>query len=73
ELSQEKSKEGLAEIYEKEFMKTTMGVEEDDPNKDLKKELKRLFVKLNRKLDSLCNFHYTPKPIIPEITVSFTA
>ncbi|CAM9269203.1 unnamed protein product [Choristocarpus tenellus] len=69
ELSQEKSKEGLGDIYEKEYMKTTMGIEEDDKHADLKKELKILFTKLTGKLDALCNFHYTPKPVIPEMKV----
>ncbi|CAN0513326.1 unnamed protein product, partial [Ectocarpus sp. 12 AP-2014] len=59
-LSQDKSKEGLGELYEKEFLKKTMGVTEDDPQKGLKNELKHLFSKLCGKLDALCNFHYTP-------------
>ncbi|CAN0518417.1 unnamed protein product [Scytosiphon promiscuus] len=34
-----------------------MGVTEDDPQKDLKGELKYMFAKLCGKLDALCNFH----------------
>ncbi|CAM9199068.1 unnamed protein product [Laminaria digitata] len=68
-LSQDKSKEGLAELYEKEFLKKTMGVTEDDPQAGLKNDLKHLFTKLCGKLDALCNFHYTPKAIIPEMKV----
>ncbi|CBJ31506.1 conserved unknown protein [Ectocarpus siliculosus] len=68
-LSQDKSKEGLGELYEKEFLKKTMGVTEDDPQKGLKNELKHLFSKLCGKLDALCNFHYTPKAAIPEMKV----
>eukprot|EP00904_Undaria_pinnatifida_P004878 jgi/Undpi1/151/HiC_scaffold_1.g00148.m1 len=68
-LSQDKSKEGLGELYEKEFMKQTMGVTEDDPQAGLKNDLKQLFAKLCGKLDSLCNFHYTPKAVVPEMKV----
>ena len=46
-----------------------MGVTEDDPQKELKDELKHLFSKLCGKLDALCNFHYTPKAAIPEMKV----
>lgn len=47
-----------------------MGVQEDDPQAVLKSELKQLFTKLCSKLDALCNFHYTPKAIIPEMKVT---
>lgn len=53
-----------------QYLKKTMGVAEDDPQKDLKGELKHLFAKLCGKLDALCNFHYTPKAAIPEMKVS---
>lgn len=53
-----------------QFMKQTMGVTEDDPQAGLKNDLKQLFAKLCGKLDSLCNFHYTPKAVIPEMKVS---
>lgn len=52
-----------------QFLKKTMGVTEDDPQKELKDELKHLFAKLCGKLDALCNFHYTPKAAIPEMKV----
>lgn len=52
-----------------QFLKKTMGVEEDDPQASLKTELKQLFTKLVGKLDALCNFHYTPKIVIPEMKV----
>lgn len=52
-----------------QFLKKTMGIEESDPQADSKTELKKLFRKLCTKLDSLCNFHYTPKAAIPEMKV----
>lgn len=58
---------GVASLMQ--FLKKTMGVTEDDPQKDLKDELKHLFAKLCGKLDALCNFHYTPKAVIPEMKV----
>jgi U3 small nucleolar RNA-associated protein MPP10 len=69
EVSMDKSTEGLAEVYEKEYMRRTLGVEEDDPQKPLKEELRTLFTKLCGKLDALCNFHFTPKPSVPDIAV----
>ena len=65
----EKSADGLAAIYEKEYLKQTLGVEESDPQKPLKEELRTLFTKLCGKLDALCNFHFTPKPRVVELTV----
>lgn len=52
-------------------MKKTMGVTEDDPQKELKDELKHLFAKLCGKLNALCNFHYTPKGAMPEMKVGY--
>ncbi|CAM9604489.1 unnamed protein product [Sphacelaria rigidula] len=52
-----------------QFLKQTMGVEEGDPQAAVKTELKQLFGKLCNKLDALCNFHYTPKTVIPEMKV----
>jgi U3 small nucleolar RNA-associated protein MPP10 len=50
EVSQEKSSEGLGDIYAAEYMRRTLGVEKDDPKKPLKEELKVLFSKLCHKL-----------------------
>ncbi|CAM9747052.1 unnamed protein product, partial [Chrysoparadoxa australica] len=69
DLSMEKSKEGLGELYAAEYMKQTMGVEPDDPQAGLKEEMKGLFTKLCAKLDALSSFHYTPKPVIAEVKV----
>lgn len=54
-----------------QFLKKTMGVDEGDPKAAFKTELKQLFAKLCGKLDALCNFHYTPKAVVPEIKVIF--
>ncbi|XP_070543111.1 U3 small nucleolar ribonucleoprotein protein MPP10-like [Ptychodera flava] len=67
-LDQEKSKMSLGEIYEKEYMKQTKQLNEEEENKEhavIKKMMDSLFLKL----DALSNFHYTPKPAIPEIKI----
>ncbi|RLN98516.1 hypothetical protein BBJ28_00026916, partial [Nothophytophthora sp. Chile5] len=69
EVSMEKSKEGLGEIYEKEYMKTAMGFEADDESKQDQEEIEVMFKSLCWKLDALSNYHFTPKPIVKELQV----
>ncbi|XP_059926666.1 U3 small nucleolar ribonucleoprotein protein MPP10 [Gadus macrocephalus] len=67
-LDHEKSKLSLAQIYEQEFIKQTQKstvVEENPANVEIKKMMDTLFLKL----DALSNFHFTPKPAVPEIKV----
>lgn len=73
-LDQEKSKQSLAQIYEKEFISE---IEKNDPNaddeepeepkehKEIRAEIKDLF----EKLDLLSNFYYTPRPAQPELKI----
>ncbi|EGC39891.1 hypothetical protein DICPUDRAFT_147339 [Dictyostelium purpureum] len=63
EISDEKSQEGLGDIYEKTYMKQVLGVEETDELKQKHIKIFELFNKLCYKLDSLTNFQYTPKMI----------
>jgi len=63
ELNDEKSAEGLASIYEKDYMKQVMGVEETDELKAKHVKIYEYFNKLCYKLDSLTNFQHTPKRI----------
>lgn len=69
EVSMEKSKEGLGEIYEKEYMKTAMGFEADDESKQDQEEIEVMFKSLCWKLDALSNYQFTPKPIVKELQV----
>ncbi|XVE54973.1 hypothetical protein DITRI_Ditri03aG0124200 [Diplodiscus trichospermus] len=70
ELDENKSKKGLAEVYEEEFVKKT------DPasapltfSDELKKEASALFNKLCLKLDALSHFHFTPKPVVEDMSI----
>ncbi|XP_051898438.1 U3 small nucleolar ribonucleoprotein protein MPP10 [Pristis pectinata] len=67
-LDHEKSKLSLAEVYEQEYQKQTeqkSEVEENQQYTEIQKMMDSLFLKL----DALSNFHFTPKPPVPELKV----
>ncbi|XP_076853010.1 U3 small nucleolar ribonucleoprotein MPP10 [Brachyhypopomus gauderio] len=67
-LDHEKSKLSLAEVYEQEYVKQTQEKTEEEENPahvDIQKHLDSIFLKL----DALSNFHFTPKPHVPEVKV----
>lgn len=73
-LDQEKSKHSLAQIYEKEFMDQQMALdsansETKEKEPELHKEVKSMMNELFSKLDALANFHFTPKPAVPELKI----
>lgn len=72
ELNQDKSKEGLAEIYEKQYLemaRTDGGTEEDDKLTQEHKEISEDYARLCYKLDSLSNFHFAPKRANLELNI----
>lgn len=66
-LDTEKSKEGLAKLYENEYLKQkgASQKEENPVHKEIREKMRRLFMQL----DSLCNFNYVPKAAGSEIKV----
>lgn len=71
-LDQEKSKQSLAQIYEKEFVQELEKHQPDDDepeepkeHKEIRAELKELF----EQLDLLSNFYHTPRPAQPELKI----
>ncbi|NXR06042.1 MPP10 protein, partial [Semnornis frantzii] len=67
-LDHEKSKLSLAEIYEQEYIKLHQQKTEEEENPE-HKEIQEMMDSLFMKLDALCNFHFTPKPPVPEIKI----
>ncbi|XP_056428516.1 U3 small nucleolar ribonucleoprotein protein MPP10 [Hyla sarda] len=67
-LDHDKSKLSLAEIYEQEYLKLNQKkTEEEEDPKHI--EIQKLMDNLFLKLDALSNFHFTPKPAVPEMKV----
>ncbi|XP_057465138.1 M phase phosphoprotein 10-like [Actinidia eriantha] len=70
ELDENKSKKGLAEIYEDEYVQKTGLVSAALSFSDeQKKEASMLFKKLCLKLDALSHFHFTPKPVVEDMSI----
>jgi U3 small nucleolar RNA-associated protein MPP10 len=78
EVSQEKSKLSLGELYEREYLKKVTGYDKDAIEKETeeekaKSEMKMLFANLCSKLDALSNYHFAPRPVADEAEVKSTA
>ena len=72
-LSQEKDKAGLGDLYADQFLTKSLSILKSSAiDEAAKEEIKSLFHKVSRQLDSLTHFHYTPKPIVAEVSVSST-
>lgn len=76
-LDQERSKLSLAEVYEQEYLKQRGLVvktedeynEKKDIEPQLHTEVRSMMSSLFNKLDALSSFHYTPRPVVPELKI----
>ncbi|KAL5186310.1 U3 small nucleolar ribonucleoprotein MPP10 [Glycine soja] len=70
ELDDNKSKQGLAEIYEQEYVQKTDPTSAPLSFKDEQKnEASMLFKRLCLKLDALSHFNFAPKPVIEDMSI----
>ncbi|KAI3499436.1 hypothetical protein L1887_35236 [Cichorium endivia] len=70
ELDENQSKKGLGEIYADEYaQKTGLVSQALSFSDEQKKEASVLFKKLCLKLDALSHFHFTPKPVIEDMSI----
>ncbi|KAG6509699.1 hypothetical protein ZIOFF_027699 [Zingiber officinale] len=70
EMDENKSKKGLAEIYEEEYVqKTGLAPALLSASDKLKIEATMLFKKICLKLDALSHFHFAPKPVIEDMSI----
>ncbi|XP_054858104.1 U3 small nucleolar ribonucleoprotein protein MPP10 [Eublepharis macularius] len=67
-LDHEKSKLSLTEIYEQEYLKLNQKKTEEEEKPEHVEILKAMDA-LFLKLDALSNFHFTPKPPVPEVKI----
>ncbi|KAI3755906.1 hypothetical protein L1987_55715 [Smallanthus sonchifolius] len=70
ELDESQSKKGLGELYADEYaQKTGLVSQASSFSDEQKKEASLLFKKLCLKLDALSHFHFTPKPVIEDMSI----
>jgi len=69
ELDLEKNREGLGEVYAKEYAKQVLGAKDEDKMIAKHKEVKGLLDKAFATLDALSNFHFTPKLVQDDMSV----
>ncbi|KAF2809660.1 Mpp10 protein [Mytilinidion resinicola] len=76
ELDDSKSAKGLAEIYEEDHLRKNDPNFVDAKDEKLKKEhaeIETLWRSVSGKLDTLCSWHYKPKPAAPSLEVRVDA
>ncbi|PSC76514.1 U3 small nucleolar ribonucleo MPP10 [Micractinium conductrix] len=68
ELDDSKPQQGLGELYEAEYMQQVAGVAEDK-DEAVRQAARAQFSALVAKLDALSHLHFTPRPVLEEVTV----
>ncbi len=61
--------QGLGEEYEEEFVRAATGTAAEDRDEPTRREAKTLLKVLFGKLDALSHFHFTPKPLVEDMSV----
>ena len=71
EVSTEKSKVGLGDIYAKEYEENVLGNKsaKDIEKQKLYDEITGIWNELSSKLDAMSNYHFTPKPVVEDIQI----
>jgi U3 small nucleolar RNA-associated protein MPP10 len=69
-MDYEKSKKGLADIYEHDYKVQHLGYSANPEEDATREEIDELFVDLFYKLDTLSNAHFTPKPVQAEAKIT---
>lgn len=69
-MDYEKSKKGLAELYEQDYKVQHLGYSANPEEDATREEIDELFVDLFYKLDSLSNAHFTPKPVTADAKIT---
>lgn len=69
-LNYERSKKGIAELYEDQYKVDVLHYSRNPEEEKAKGELTELTKQLFHKLNQLCNFHFTPAYVNTDIKVS---
>lgn len=68
-MDESKSKQGLGEVYEQEYVQQATGNTVVDKHEPQRREAVALFKALCAKLDALSSFHFAPRPVVEELSV----
>eukprot|EP01026_Neomeris_dumetosa_P050876 TRINITY_DN4467_c0_g1_i5.p1 TRINITY_DN4467_c0_g1~~TRINITY_DN4467_c0_g1_i5.p1 ORF type:complete len:629 (+),score=163.59 TRINITY_DN4467_c0_g1_i5:60-1946(+) len=68
-LDDTQNKEGLASLYEQEYVRSAAGNVTNDKHASLREEIRQLYQKVAYQLDALSHYSFAPMPVIEELTV----